>query len=250
MIVHDERNPRAHAMREKLDQSLPEGHDDPAVMLVIGGDGFLLQTAATHGWDKVYLGLNAGQLGFLLNDVTDWSWTANAIRESRWTAHAFPLLEARIETEDGSIRTELALNDVYLERMTGQTARLALTIDGHRAVEKLVADGVIVSTALGSTAYAYSAGGLVCHPTLRVMTVTPICPHLPRLPPIALPEDASIHVEVRAGEHRPVRAVADGREINRVHTVRIGVSATQASLAFFTGNDFTARLIGKLLGTA
>ncbi len=79
------------------------------------------------------------------------------------------------------------------------------------------------------------------------MTVTPICPHLPKLPPIVLPETAWAEVEVLHGEHRPVRAVADGREVNTVRRVRIRTSATEASLAYFAENDFTATLIRKLL---
>jgi NAD+ kinase len=247
MIVHDTRNPRAREMREALDRRLPDGFSDPDIVVVLGGDGFLLQTVGAHGWGRTYLGLNAGHLGFLLNDVDDWDAIARRLAERDFTVRRFPLLEAEIEREDGSVVTDRALNDVYLERMTGQTARLRLSIDGHCAVEKLVADGVIFSTALGSTAYAYSAGGLVCHPTLRVITVTPICPHLPKLPPIALPESACAVVEVLHGEHRPVRAVADGREVNAVRRVTVRTSATEASLAYFPENDFTATLIRKLL---
>lgn len=246
MIVHDSRNERASAIRAELDHRLPPGFD-AGVVLVIGGDGFLLQTASRLGWDHVYLGLNAGHLGFLLNDVESWEVVVDQLERRAFTARAFPLLEASIELEDGAITTERALNDVYLERMTGQTARLTLSFDGHRVVEKLVADGIIFSTALGSTAYAFSAGGPACHPTLDVITVTPICPHLPRLPPVALPVTARARVEVLHPEFRPVRAVADGRELNRVRAVEVFRSGTQVKLAYLEGHDFTSRMIRKLL---
>src|SRR5690606_19759148 len=120
-----------------------------------------LHTVAQFGLDPTYLGLNAGHLGFLLNEVDglDAEALVGEIRERRWTEQAFPLLEAEIHTRAGQVIVELAINDVYLERMTGQTARLGLWVDDHPTVESLVADGMIFATALGSTAYSFSAGG-------------------------------------------------------------------------------------------
>lgn len=245
MICWDGRNPKAVSYKDELLRRLPGELDD--VVIVIGGDGFLLQTVASQGFDRTYLGLNAGHLGFLHNDVDRWDEVVQRLRDRAWTPHTFPLLEARIRLESGEVVTEKALNDVYLERMTGQTARLKLVIDGHCVVEQLVADGIIFSTALGSTAYSFSSGASPCHPTLRVMAVAPICPHLPRLSPFVLPETAQATVEVEQPDRRPVRAVADGREHNHVRRVDIALGPQQVKLAYFEGHDFTSRMIRKLL---
>jgi NAD+ kinase len=248
MIVCDRRNPRASALLEALMVHLPEGWAPPeGTALVLGGDGFLLRTVATHGLDLDYLGLNAGHLGFLLNDVGEPQAVARALAGGRWRVHSFPIVEARIEDGEGKPQIMRAINDVYLERMTGQTARLRISIDGAVAVEQLVADGLCIATALGSTAYAFSAGGEPFHPTLEVMQVTPICPHLPRLSSFALPPTARVHVEVLQHEWRPVRAVADGRGLDAVRHVEVGFASDRVRLCYLDGHDFTRQMLRKIV---
>lgn len=246
MIVHDPRNPVAERNAQLLRQHLSDA-DIPELVVVIGGDGFLLHTIAERGPEHIFLGLNAGRVGFLLNDVEDWARTADHLKAGRWTASSFPMLQAECQATSGEVLTAHAVNDLYLERASGQTARLGIVVDGAKVVETLVSDGIIVSTALGSTAYNFSAGGPACHPTLRILTVTPICPHLPRLPPFALPEGSHIEVEVQHPDRRPVRAVADGRHLARVAKVSIRVSDRALRLAYLPGHDFTARMVQKIL---
>lgn len=250
MIIHDANNPRAVANRAELERRLPDLAGAPDLSVVIGGDGFMLQTCAEHGLHPTYLGLNAGNLGFLLNDIDDWDRVADRIARRAFRVWEVPLLEAKITLTDGSIVYDRAINDVYMERMTGQTAHLSLTLDGRMAVEKLVADGVILSTALGSTAYAFSAGGPACHPAVRTLLVTAICPHMPRLPPLVLPETARVCVEVQNPEKRPVRAVADGRDVPGVKRVELGLAAAHIRIAWFEDQDATARMIRKLVHSA
>lgn len=248
MIVCDPYNERAGAAWAALRAQLPDGWSPPEdVVVVVGGDGFLLHTVAEHGLEKQYLGMNAGTLGFLLNDMNDVAAVATALREHRWTTTAFPLLEADIATVDGQQHTMRAINDVYLERMTGRAARLTLTIDEHVATDQLVADGMIFATALGSTAYNTSAGGSPLHPTLRTLQVTPICPHRPRLSPFVLPPTARVEVEVQQHAWRPVRAVADGRGVDHVARVSLSLSSDVVRLAYLEGHDFTQQMMRKIV---
>lgn len=247
MIVADPRNPRAREIHDALESRLEEADHD-GVILVIGGDGFMLHTVSEFGLDPVYLGLNAGHLGFLLNDLDgDWEALARDIRERRWKEHVFPLLEAEVQTRDGNVIVELAVNDVYLERMTGQTGRFRLTVDDNPVVDLLVADGLIFATALGSTAYSFSAGGSPSHPTLRTLHVTAICPHLPRLTPFVLPDWARARVDVISSERRPVRVVADGRGIDDIVSVTVGYSARAVRLLYFHSHDFTRQMLAKII---
>jgi NAD+ kinase len=246
MIVHDARNPVAVAHADTLRAAL-DGDPLPELTVVIGGDGFLLHTIHDLGFDRLYVGLNAGRVGFLLNDVADWGRAARSLRAAEVVASEFPLIEATFEGPDGALGSAVAVNDFYLERASGQTARLRLTVDGAVVVESLVADGIIVSTALGSTAYNFSAGGPPCHPSLQVLTVTPICPHLPRLSPFALPRSARIEVEVQHGDRRPVRGVADGRDVGPVRRLALGYGPRRLRLGYFAGHDFTSRMVRKIL---
>ena len=141
----------------------------------------------------------------------------------------------------------LAVNDVYLERMSGQTAHLRIEIDGVHVVERLVCDGIIASTALGSTAYHFSASGHACHPGVRAIHLTPICPHSPRLTPLTLPAEAKIAIEVLGSDKRPVRAVADGVGHPNISRIEIERADVDVRLAFLDGHNFTTTLVEKIL---
>ena len=245
MIIHDARNPRAAALREALERDVP-GFDPEGLHVVIGGDGFLLQTVGQHREPCAFLGLNAGTVGFLLNDVDEWPRVVDRLSRGAWVVQAFPLLEATISGTNGDV-VDLAMNDVYLERMTGQTARVRVTVDQQLVVDPLVADGFLLSTALGSTGYGFSAGGPACHPLLPLMTMTAICPHHPRMPPCALPLSSVVVAEVVGGAHRPVRAVVDGRELDNVSRVEVRLATQTVRLALLEGHDFTSRMVRKIL---
>lgn len=246
MIVFDPHNPKAIAARDALVQRVPHDVGGEQLVVAIGGDGFLLQTANALGLSRTYLGLNTGHLGFLLNDVDDWDRIGELIATGGYSVRRFPVLTAQIALADGTVIEDLALNDVCLERMTSQTARLRLSIDGTPVVDPLVADGIILFTAIGSTAYAFSAGGPAVHPDLRVLGLVPICAHQPKLGSMLLPPAAKVVVDVHAASHRPVRCVADGRGQDHVVRVEVTLGPIEASLAHLAGHDPTARMVRKL----
>ena len=247
MIVFDARNPRAVRAAEALRAALPDGWSNDALKVVLGGDGFLLRTAAAADFEGIFLGLNAGHLGFLHNAVDDWDQVARRLVQGRYRPHRFPLLKARFALRNGHTVDALAMNDVYLERATGQAARLSLSVDGVSVVDNLVADGLILATALGSTAYSFSAGGSPAHPLLHLLKVTPICPHLPRMTSFDLPESSHVRVEVLVEDRRPARAVVDGQELGEVRAVDVGFSEVQVQLAYFEDHDFTTHLLTKIV---
>ncbi|MFT4622119.1 MAG: NAD+ kinase [Myxococcota bacterium] len=247
MILSDPRNPKAMALAAELAARLPSEWE-PAVNVVLGGDGFMLNAVETHGTARPFLGLNSGYLGFLMNDV-DVSLDALVDRlvQAEWRISRFPLLEGRIVRTDGELVTVQAMNDIYLQRESGLAARLRLTVDGREVVDSLGCDGIVVATALGSTAYSYSAGGTPLHPAVEAMLVTPICPHRPRLSPVALPSNARVVVEVLDSDRRPVCAMADGRQVASIEQVEVRYGDEAVELAFFEDHDFTAHLIDKIL---
>lgn len=245
MIHVDPRNHTASTLAERLQADL--GDWDGDIDLVLGGDGFMLQTLAQLDPERTVLGLNAGRIGFLMNDTEDWAAVLDKLRRRAWTVYTFPTLQAEVALTDGSQSIIRAVNDVAIERSTGQTAHLALDVDGRRVVDRLVADGLVVSTALGSTAYTFSAGGSAAHPTLPLLAVTAVCPHHPRLAPFLLPEDADVTVAVHDSHRRPVRVVADGQATDEVLRVHVATGPERVRLAWLEGHDHTARIVAKIL---
>jgi NAD+ kinase len=187
----------------------------------------------------------------LLNDAKDIDAMAKALDEGAWETWTFPRLAMSSWPGDpeATMLHDAAVNDIYLERMSGQTAHLRLHVDGVQLVERLVCDGIIASTALGSTAYHYSASGHACHPRVPAIHLTPICPHAPRMAPITLPETSVIEVQVLDSDKRPVRVVSDGVDHGPVRRVEIKTDPQGVNLAFLEGHDFTATLVRKILMT-
>src|SRR5512136_2802265 len=181
----------------------PDGLERAAIaaasdlVVVLGGDGTLLSVAHHAARAGVpVMGVNLGRLGFLTEiPVSEAIPTLErflagdaALISPRW------LLEAR--TAGGA---SFCLNDVVVTK--GAMARmieLALGIDGQE-VARLKADGLIVSTPTGSTAYSLSAGGPILHPQVPAIIVTPICPHTLSFRPLAVPSDSVVRVRLLTG---------------------------------------------------
>lgn len=247
MIVSDPRNPKATALRDSLERELsPESHE--GIIWVLGGDGFLLKSVAEHGLQNTYLGLNCGQLGFLMNEVqkerSEW---LQQLEERRWSAREYPLLEAVITRQDGQEVRDYALNDVCLLRSSGFSSKLKISVDGQVVVERLGGDGVVLATTLGSTAYSFSAGGTPHHPEVPALLLTPICPHRPKLSPVTLPASSQVRVDVLQIDRRPVSAIVDGRDVTEVSHMKVGFGQARVRLAFFEGHNFTRHLVEKIL---
>lgn len=194
-----------------------------------------------------FFGINCGFLGFLMNDMAGEPDDVVAeviahIAADRLLEQDFPCLQVTGAGEEG-----FALNDVYLERQTGQTCHLRLVVNGIEIVSRMVCDGIIAATPLGSTAYSLSAGGPACHPLVNAIQVTAICPHTPRLAPLLLPPDARIEVEVLDAERRPARVVTDGVELGPAQRLSIRYAQRTARLCFLPGHDFTTTLVRKIL---
>jgi NAD+ kinase len=247
MLLVDERNPTARDLFDAMKGHLDVTALPPELHLVFGGDGWMLNSIRTHGAGPVYLGINAGHLGFLLNDVADPVAVAKAIMAGAWKDWAFPLLHVQMTRPDGTVFTTRAVNDAHAERLSGQTARLRVRVDGFTVVEEMVCDGLLTATALGSTAYNFSAGGVPCHPMVRGIHVTPICPHAPRMSPLLLPQDSIVEIEVLRHERRPVRAASDGIDQGEVVKMTITSAPAEIRLAFLDGHDFTDTMLRKVL---
>jgi NAD+ kinase len=221
-------------------------NDDNKLTVVFGGDGTLIYKVNKHGLDRTYLPINGGSLGFLMNDANDIVRTAALVEAEAYNVREFITLDAEISSKD-MLSFDTAINDVYIERATGQAAKLTISVDERVIVKGMVCDGVIISSPLGSTGYNKSAGGAVCLPVARVLQITPICAHSPTPPPIIVPATSTIKVCTLEEDKRPIRVVADGRSHLGLNAVTVRTSNEALKLAYFKGNDFTDRLINKVL---
>jgi len=216
-------SPIAEAQAARAQLSKKYGAAEPAeadVIVALGGDGFMLQTL--HGFmsaGKPIYGMHRGTVGFLMNEYHEES-----LRERLAAAHTtviHPLL-MRARTRGGSIRDFHAFNEVSLFRQAYQAARLRILIDGKVRLDDLVADGVLVATPAGSTAYNLSVQGPIIPMGAPLLALTPISPFRPRhWRGALLPETATITIEVQEADRRPVAAVADHDEVRAVHRVDI-----------------------------
>ena len=181
--------------------------------MALGGDGLMLQTLhrfMTSG--KPIYGMHRGTVGFLMNDFRE---DAPRRAPRRRRDHADPsAADARDATPTGTRHEAHAINEVSLFRQTYQAARLRILIDGKERLAELVADGVMVATPAGSTAYNLSAQGPIIPINAPLLALTPISPFRPRRWRGALlPDTARVVIEVLEADKRPVAAVADHDEV-------------------------------------
>jgi NAD+ kinase len=189
-----------------------------AVVVSLGGDGTFLR-AVRLAWteDIPVLGVNFGRVGYLPDLVPEELrvaltrvFTDHAVIESRCA------LEVAIgdRSSDDDVFTHLALNEVVLEKIIfGHTVRLATSIDGEEVLT-YSADGLLIATPTGSTAYNLSAGGPILSPALRAMVVTPVAPHLSLDRSLVLTDEQQFTVEI--ADDRAAVLVIDGEEIGRI----------------------------------
>ena len=245
MLHIDPYNPRAQKLHEELDEYVD--FTKIPIHVVFGGDGYMLKIIREYGNLNTYLGINAGTLGFLMNDTHEKPQQSIAdivqkLNTQQWRTYAFPRLQ--LSKNDDNTEMIYAVNDVYLARTTGQSANLRIDIDGVNVVEKLMCDGVIVATSLGSTAYSSSAGGSPCHPLLRGIHITPISPRSPRLRSFMVPQSSVIEIETLTPERRPTQVVCDGQSLGSCTHAKIQ-SGDDVRLAFLEGHNFTETLVRK-----
>jgi NAD+ kinase len=190
------------------------------VLVVLGGDGFMLHTLHEQvDRDVPVFGMRLGEVGFLMNRYSPDD-LPERIAQAREVA--LTPLEMLATTADGRRLPALAINEVALLRQTNQAAHIRILVNGRERVERLVADGVLVATAAGSTAYNLSAHGPILPLGTEAVVLTPISPFRPRRWQGAiLPASAEVRFEILNHERRPVSATADYDEVRDVVSVDV-----------------------------
>ena len=188
----------------------PAMPQDLDLVIVFGGDGTLLRAAEAVGRSGVpLLGINFGHLGFLSElERSELDDGLKRLLDNGFIVEERLVLEAEVDHGD-RVETLRALNDVIVAKVaTGRAVRLGVTIGGERLIS-WAADGVIVATPTGSTAYSFSAGGPVVSPHIDCIVVTPVSPHGLFARSVIVPPDEEVELALE-GERDPASLSADG----------------------------------------
>lgn len=218
----------------------PEESD---VILALGGDGLMLHALHTHmGLNKPIYGMNCGTIGFLMND-----YGAERLAERILSADSFVLHPIAMEatTTDGKVEQALAFNEVALIRGSGQSANIRVAVDDVERLEKYIGDGLIVSTAAGSTAYNLSAHGPIIPLGSNLLALTPVSPFRPRRWKGALlPHTSVITMNNLDPQKRPLVTTADFRDILNVVSVTVREDKShQVQMLFDKDHSLEERII-------
>ena len=216
--------------------NLKSGYD---FVFVVGGDGTILKAARYYAKTSTPIfGINLGRLGFLSQSSKD---SINLVIEDILLDKY--RIEERTMLESDS---RVALNDFVIKgTTTGRTSRFSLKINGEFVFDYL-ADGIIVTTPTGSTAYGLSAGGPVISPKVNAFVIVPICPHTLTSRPVVIPDNEEITI-CAGDEDASYFASTDGQEFYKFKKeISIKKSSYSAKLALLENNEFYSVLRNKL----
>jgi NAD+ kinase len=247
-FVASETPPAQTALRRLIDRYGDAPPESADVIVALGGDGLMLATLQRFmNSSKPIYGMHRGTVGFLMNKYSERRLRERLAAAEITVIH--PLL-MRARDAAGQVRRHHAINEVSLFRESYQAARLRILIDGQERLAELVADGVLLATPAGSTAYNLSVQGPIIPVGAPLLALTPISPFRPRRWRGALlPDRAHVTVEVREAAKRPVAAVADHNQVRSVRSVEIRMDHSLAmTMLFDPGHSLEERILREQFG--
>ena len=190
------------------------------VVIVIGGDGFMLQTLKKNkNSKKHFYGINSGNYGFLMNKYSSKNFVKNLLKAKMISISP---LEMKVLNNKNSNKRFIAINEVSILRQSRQAAALLIKSGSKQIIKKLVSDGVLVSTPAGSTAYNLSVHGPILSLNSKKLSISPISPFRPRRWKGKIVSDKSqIIIKNLNPRKRPISAVADNIEVRNAKRIII-----------------------------
>ena len=190
------------------------------ITIVIGGDGFMLQTLKKNKKSKkIFYGVNSGNYGFLMNKFSSRNIISNLHKAKMITISP---LEMVVKNSKNQIKKHIAINEVSILRQSRQAATLSIHYGSKQVIKRLVSDGVLVSTPAGSTAYNLSVHGPILSLNSKKLSISPISPFRPRRWRGKIISDKSkISIKNLNPKKRPISAVADNIEVRNAKNIII-----------------------------
>ena len=192
------------------------------VVVVVGGDGFMLQTLKKlYKFKKPFYGINSGNYGFLMNKFSIKNIIKNLAASNN--VKIYPL-QMTVTNKSNLIKKSMAINEVSILRQSKQASSITITANKKNIIKKLISDGVLVSTPAGSTAYNLSAHGPILDLDSRKLAVTPISPFRPRRwKGKIVGDNSNVVIKNLNPSKRPISAVADNIEVRNANLISIKV---------------------------
>ena len=219
-IISD-KNPKSLKIKSLLQKIIKKnGVKKSNFTIVIGGDGFMLQTLKKNkNSKKSFYGVNSGNYGFLMNKFSSKNIIKNL---NKAKLISISPLEMVVRNNKNHIKKHIAINEVSILRQSRQAASLSIYHGSKQVIKKLVSDGVLVSTPAGSTAYNLSVHGPILSLNSKKLSISPISPFRPRRWKGKIVGDKSkIVIKNLNPKKRPISAVADNIEVRNAKNIII-----------------------------
>ena len=229
-----------------------ELEDDVELIVVLGGDGTLLNVAREISKKRSIpiFGINIGNLGFLSStEITKIDEAIEKLKKKEYWLDSRMMLNCKVADEE---MIDNALNDIVLSRGTlSRMVRFEIFVDG-KLYSTFKGDGLIIATPTGSTAYSFSAGGPFIYPNLDLITLTPICPHIKSMPTMVVNGNSVIEVIPENGEEE-IYLTVDGQKATKIEQrqkIRISRATKHVSVVLFNDYDYFSVLRTKILNSS
>jgi len=242
--------------RPRQEEEVPLGPDETDkfneadLIIVLGGDGTMISAARIIGKNEpLVLGVNYGGLGYLTEQrIEEMIPAVEAVLNGDYEIESRVMLEAELVRDGETLGAGRVLNDVVINKAAlARIIEIDVELNGLH-VNAFRADGLIVSTPTGSTAYNLSAGGPIIYPTMNAVVITPICPFTLTNRPIVMPDDADIELILKKGSEDVVLTLDGqiGHDMEAGDSVRIRKSATSFNMVQSPKRNYFDVLRNKL----
>ena len=192
-------------------------------IIVIGGDGFMLQTLKKfYKFKKPFYGVNSGDYGFLMNKFSEKNTIKNLIKAKTISINP---LEMIVKNKSNKVKKSIAINEISILRQSRQAASMSINSGSKQIIKKIISDGVLVSTPAGSTAYNLSVHGPILNLDSKKIAISPISPFRPRrLKGKIVSEKSKIIIKNLNPKKRPISAVADNVEVRNAKNILVTIN--------------------------
>ena len=222
-LIISDKNSKSIKIKKAVLNLLHKHNIKKDLIIVIGGDGFMLKTLKKNKFSKkIFYGINSGNYGFLMNKFSP----KNLIKNLRNTnIISISPLEMKVLSKQRNQKTYLAINEVSILRQSRQAASLEIKVGSRILIKKLISDGALVSTPAGSTAYNLSVRGPILSLNSKKISIAPISPFRPRRWNAKIIGDSkTVFIKNLNVNKRPISAVADNIEVRNAKNIKIRIN--------------------------
>ena len=224
IYICSDKNNKSKNIKEKIKKKLTLTNIKKCkFILVIGGDGFMLETLKKYyKYKKPFYGINSGDYGFLMNKFSEKKLIYNL---QKTDLVKISPLEMLVKNKLGKIKKSIAINEISILRQSRQAANISIKVGSRFLIKRLISDGVLVSTPAGSTAYNLSVHGPILSLNSKKISIAPVSAFRPRRwMGKVVSESSKITIKNLNSSKRPLSAVADNNEFRNIKKVYININ--------------------------